>query len=170
MISFIDAVFPAVNADASNMSVRTHIMEGEEHIKGRYNVILYGSRYSNDVETVAILDKVGDEFTFEPYAPEYDYKVIKNVPASEALKHALSFISWHRSFRSVMRKKIIYGKGTIIGYELRPLYDPLAMGEMDVMYVDYKIKGNKVIVYIMLKESVKKILEGDGDDLMRFRD
>ncbi|MEE9524425.1 MAG: hypothetical protein V3V59_06715 [Thermodesulfovibrionales bacterium] len=168
MISFVISAESVSGAIALEMSLKTDTMKKEEKIEGRYDVILYGSRHADDVETIAILDKVGDEYTFEPYAPEHDYKVMKNISASEALKHALPFVSWHRSFRNVERNRITDKKGRAIGYELRPLYEPLSMGEMDVMYVNYQIKGNKVIVYIRLKESVERVLEGDGDSGWRF--
>jgi hypothetical protein len=168
MMSFVISSESVSGAIALEMSVRTDTMKNEEKIEGRYDVILYGSRNSNDVETIAILDKVGDEYSFEPYAPGHDYKVMKDKSAFEALKHALPFVSWHRSFRNVERNRITDKKGRVIGYELRPLYEPLSMGEMDVMHVTYQIKDNKVIVYIRLKESVERAIEGDGGSIWRF--
>ncbi len=169
LISFVISAESVTGALDLKMSVRTDTMKKEEKIEGRYDVILYGSRHSDDVETIAILDRVGDEYTFEPYAPEHDYKVMKDMSASEALKHALPFVSWHRSFRNVERNRITDIKGMAIGFELRPLYEPLSMGEMDVMYVNYQIKDNTVIVYIRLKESVERVIEGDGDGIWMFR-
>lgn len=46
-------------------------------IRGSFALILYGSRHLNDIETVAILDIEGDSYSFEPYAPEFDYKIKK---------------------------------------------------------------------------------------------
>jgi hypothetical protein len=169
MISILFVAEPVTGAIGLELSLRTVPMKKDEKIEGRYDVILYGSRNANDVETIAILDKAGDEYTFEPYAPEYDYKIMKDVSAAEALKHAVPFVSWHRSFWKVERSRISDKKGKIIGYELRPLYDPLSMGEVDVMYVNYEIKDKKVIVYISLKESVERVLEGDGNGIGRFR-
>lgn len=152
---------------ASGAILRTEIVK-DETISGDYRVILYGSRHANDVETLAILDKSGDRYTFEPYAPEFDYKVMKEVPAREALKHARPFISWHRSFNAVQMRRVLDEEGEIIAYELRPLYQPIDFGHTDVMYVDYRLKDSTVIVYIRLKPEVERILEGNGGDAHIF--
>jgi len=39
-------------------------------ITGTYTLILYGARYSNDIENVAILAREGTGYAFEVYAPE----------------------------------------------------------------------------------------------------
>jgi hypothetical protein len=67
-------------------------------IRGSFALILYGSRHLNDIETIAILDMEGDRYGFEPYAPEFDYKIKRGIPAKEALEEAERFVSWHSSF------------------------------------------------------------------------
>ncbi|BCB97272.1 hypothetical protein JZK55_21940 [Dissulfurispira thermophila] len=131
-------------------------------IKGSFTLILYGSKYSNDIETIAILDIEGDDYSFEPYAPEFDYKIKKGVPADEALEETERFISWHSLFLYYQISKILDYKDNIIGYEIRPLYQPLAFGTSDVLDVDYRIKNNKVIVRIKLKPEIERMLF-DGD-------
>ncbi len=42
-------------------------------ISGVFTIILYG----NDLETIAILGKEGERYTFEPFAPEFKYTVKK---------------------------------------------------------------------------------------------
>ena len=55
---------------------------------GSYTLFLYGSRFSSDIETIAILDREGDRFTFEIFKPEFDFKVITGVPAAKAFDEA----------------------------------------------------------------------------------
>lgn len=148
-------------------ALRTEVMK-DKKITGMYTVILYGGTHGNDIETVAFLDRDGDDYTFEPYAPDFRYKVMKAVSSSEALRHAEPFIGWHRSFNGIRMSRIVSHGGEVIGYELRPLYNPIDFGHMDVMYVDYRLKGNKVIAYIRLKPGVEKALEGGGDGGFRF--
>jgi hypothetical protein len=62
----------------------------ENDIKGVFTLILYGARDINDIETVAILDLEGDQYTLEPYAPAFDYKVKK---VSQKKKHLMKHIS-----------------------------------------------------------------------------
>jgi len=133
-----------------------------EDVRGIFTLILYGGKYLDDLETVAILDLEGDRYTFEPYAPGYDYKIKGGIPAKEALEEAEKFVSFHSSFRRTILGKILDKEGNTIGYEVRPLYYPTTFGVSDVLDVDYFIRDGKVISYIRLKPAVEKQLHG-GD-------
>lgn len=148
----------------SNSFAGIRIQEAKtDEVKGTFNLILYGARHLNDLETIAILYPEGGRYTIEPYAPEFDYTVKKGVPAKEALKEAEGFVSGNPDFRSSQLSRIVDDKGNIFGYEVRPLYMPFVYGVFDVLDVGYSIKGNKVIVTIRLSPLVeKKINNGDG--------
>ena len=133
-----------------------------EHIEGTFTLILYGANHAYDLETIALLDKEGDAYQFEPYAPEFVYRIKKNLPVNEALSEAEKFVGWHHSFRNVMISKIRDEKGSLLGYEVRPLYYPLDFGFSDILEVGYFKSGNKIIARIKLMESVEKIISG-GD-------
>lgn len=132
-------------------------------VSGTFTLILYGSRHLNDIETVAILDLEGDPYTFEPFAPEFDFIVKRGIPAKEAMIEAERFVSWHSSFYRSQLSRVIDDRGNTIGYELRPLYDPLTFGITDVMDVDYTLRDSRVRAMIRLKPSVERQLrDGDG--------
>lgn len=130
---------------------------GADEMKGTYTIIFYGGRHINDLETAAFLDKEGDQYEFEPYAPEFDYKIKKGVPAEEALKEARKFVSFHNAYWRSQLSRILDEKGNTIGYELRPLYYPFVYGRDDLLEIYYRIKGNKVIVEIRLTPDIFKI-------------
>jgi hypothetical protein len=139
-----------------------------EEVSGSFTLILYGGRHVNDLETIALLDREGDQYEFEPYAPEFDYKVKKGVPAKDALNESKKFVSFHNAFWRSQLSKILDEKGNIIGYELRPLYRPFVYGRDDLLEVYYRIRKNKVIVYIRMKPEVfNKFFFGDhpGDSI-----
>jgi hypothetical protein len=126
----------------------------DDEVSGSFTLILYGGRHVNDLETIAILDREGDQYEFEPYAPEFDYKVKKGLPAGDALNEAKQFVSFHNAFWRSQLSKILDDKGNIIGYEVRPLYRPFVYGRDDLLEVHYRIKDGKVIVYISLVPEV----------------
>ncbi|MEW6571949.1 MAG: hypothetical protein AB1390_12410 [Nitrospirota bacterium] len=135
-------------------------------ITGTFKLILYGGRYLDDVETVAILDKEGDKYDIEPYAPDFDYKVRKGVSAEEAIREAERFVSFHNSFHRLVVSKIMDKQGNTIGFEFRPLYYPFAFGISDVMDIYYWLKeGGRVKVTIRLVPSVERplLFRGNGD-------
>lgn len=135
-------------------------------ITGTYTLILYGARYSDDVETLAILDPEDDPYSFEPYAPDFDYKVKKEVPAREALAEAQGFVSFHHSFSRSRITKILGPAGETLGYEVRPLYLPLEFGYSDILDVSYWISGSKVMFWVTLTPDVKRRRDGDGRPLL----
>lgn len=126
-------------------------------IKDSFTLILYGGRFVDDLETVAILDIEGDEYQFEPYAPDFDYKVKKGIKPKEALAEAEKFVSFHNAFWRSQLSKILDNKGNAIGYELRPLYLNFIYGGSDLLDIYYWPKeGGRIKVTIKL---IPQILE-----------
>lgn len=135
---------------------------GPGEVQGTFTLILYGCNYLNDLETVAILDKEGDRYIIEAYAPTFNYRIKKGVPPKEALDEAEMFINCNSSYSRPQLRKILDNNGNIIGYEMRPLYLPFAYGVDDVLDTFYWIKDNKVYVSVRLKPSVENT-RGDGN-------
>ncbi len=155
------AIFPALSY-GDDSSIKT---EAGEYIQmdETYTLILYGARHGNDIETVAIFDIDGDEYTIVPYAPPFDFTIERPVDSSKVMKRAMEFISWHPLHRGSSLNNIILS-GRVIGYELRPLYDPLSYGLMDVLDIDYRLKGKDVVVRIRLIPQIERVLH-DGDKI-----
>jgi hypothetical protein len=142
--------------DAFAKFLKTEEVKSEE-ITGTFTLVLYGGRHINDLETAAFLDREGDQYEFEPYAPEFDYRIKRGVPAEEALKEAKKLVSFHNAFWYSQLSKILDEKGNVIGYELRPLYRPFVYGRDDLLEIYYRIKGSKVIIEIRLTPDIFKL-------------
>ena len=156
----------ACNAFALEVPLTTEEVTDME-VTGVFTLILYGGRFLDDIETVAILDLEKDQYTFEPFAPEFDYIVKKDVPTKEALETARKFVSFHHAFHKLILSRILDKKGNTIGYEVKPLYMPFVYGISDVLDIYYWLKeGNKVKVTIRLTPSVDRTRfpgNGNGD-------
>ncbi|MEW6161983.1 MAG: hypothetical protein AB1606_01485 [Nitrospirota bacterium] len=156
--------FASHDSFAATKYLKTEGARADE-IKGTFTLILYGGRHINDLETIAFLDKEGDQYEFEPYAPEFDYKIKRESPAEDALNEAKKFVSFHNAFWHSQLSRIIDDKGNTIGYELRPLYYPFVYGRDDVLEVYYRIKDDKVIVEIrLIPEIFNTLFFGDLPD------
>jgi len=131
-------------------------------ITGTFTVILYGARFSNDLENVAILDVEGDRYKIEIFAPDFDYRVKTGVPAGEAVRMAERFIAFHPSFKYPQVVQIKDPEGVVIGYEFRPLYSPSEFGFFDVLDIHYRLKDDKVIVKIELVPEIRQPLFFDN--------
>lgn len=88
---------------------------------------MYGCGYHDDMSNVAILAKADTQRPFEVFAPEFSYKVKKNIAAEDALKEAERFIGCSTNANPYFHlAKILDGAGNTIGYELRPRYSRLS--------------------------------------------
>ena len=119
-----------------------------KELSGAYTLILYGGNYMNDLETFAVLAQEGTGYSFSVFAPDFDYRVIKHVPAGAAFERANKFVGSHPDFWKVSMAGIIDNAGETIGYEVKPLYYPHVFGRSDLFDLYYKKSDGKVIVYI----------------------
>ena len=155
---FLTVLFFSLGSCAGGKQLKTELAQDSE-ITGSYTLILYGTRNAYELKTIAFLDREGDGYELVPYAPEYDYEVMKNVPGTEALNKALDYVKWPRDYRSSQVRKILNDQGSVIGYEVRPLYDPLAYGISNVLVVQYWVKeGGIVKVTINLHPTAREYM------------
>ncbi len=125
-------------------------------IKGTYTLILYGCRYADDLENMAVLVDAKNKYKFEVYAHENMYKVKKEVSGTEAIREANAFIncSMHTVWQTVLRR-IFDADGRTIAYELKPLYRPWEFRTPEVLLSSYTLHDGKVTAYFALDPSVK---------------
>ncbi len=135
-------------------------------VGGTFTVILYGARYADDIETVAILDREGDPYTFVVQSPDYNYKVIKGMSAENALPRTAEFVSFHPSFRNSRLSRILDHQGATIGYEVRPLYSTIDFGYPDVLDVYYRLTDGTVIVWVSLTTEAQRMKDDDDRPLL----
>ena len=131
-------------------------------VTGIYTLLLYGCRYPDDLENVAILYKEGGPYTFEIYAPVSRYKIKPGLTADEALREAGQFLTCSVQYQESRMSGISDLAGAIIGYEVRPLYSPIRFGMYDVLNVQYVMKESKIVVYIKLDPTVELELRDEG--------
>lgn len=146
-----------VTSCASALYLKTATARPEE-VTGSYTLILYGARYGNDIENVALLAAEGTGFAFEMYAPEFDYTVRKHVAGDEALQEAEKFVSFHYAFWHSQLSRIVDLQGKTLGYEVRPLYRQIDFGYSDVLDIVYTLSDKKVIVRVDLIPELKERL------------
>jgi hypothetical protein len=124
-------------------------------VQGKFTLLLYGCNSRDDLANIAILDKEGDPYSFEIYAPDFSYATKAGLSAAEALQEAERFVRCNfQSERSQLRS-ILSPAGIGIGFELRPLYSILTFGKDDVLDVRYIIKNRKIVVHIALDPAIE---------------
>ncbi|HMK60672.1 MAG TPA: hypothetical protein VK452_05945 [Dissulfurispiraceae bacterium] len=136
----------------------------DSEITGNYTVFLFGANHYEDIATAAMLVPTEGKYNLDIYAPEWAYRIRKDVSGKDAVAIAKDFVRWNPSSMRSRTARIVAPDGGTIGYEIRPLYMPTTYGREDVMYINYFLKnGNKVEVHIHLYPDVEqKIMTGGG--------
>ena len=133
-------------------------------VTGTYTLLLYGCHYPSDVKNAAFLVEEGSKYPLEIFDLDTSYKTIKGLTAQQALTKAETFLRCSTySVWQTQLSRIPDGSGGIIGYEMRPLYIPYQLGQVDVLNISYSLKGEKVITYIRLDRDIERDLESSGD-------
>lgn len=153
-------ILSTLSACSLNKGLLTEEIRADK-ISGSFTLILYTNRFSGDFENVAFLDVEGDQYKIEIFAPDSYYEIICNLPADKAIRLAEKFIATHGSFRYAQISQIKDPSNNVIGYEFRPLYSATQFGFFDVLYIDYRLEGNKVEVKISLVPEVKRYFLND---------
>jgi hypothetical protein len=128
-------------------------------ITGTYDLLLYGCRYSDDLERAAFLiapDKTG---MVDLFVPATSYKVKPGLPAEKALAEANAFVRCGNHTVTELRvHRIPDGSNGTIGYEILPRYSYYDDGGTDPLFVSYTLKDGKITVSIRLYPDVERRL------------
>ncbi len=133
-----------------------------DEVSGTYSLYLYGCRYPDDLEDVAILVKEGGPFTVDIFSLPTMYKMKEDLTADQALAEAKKFVMCSVHYQQTRYSRILGPDGSVVAYEVRPLYSPIRFGMHDVLDIQYALKGSVITVYIKLDRDVEMNLRGDG--------
>jgi len=139
------------------MSLKTELANTEQ-VQGVFTLILYSGPWPQQIANVAFLDREDDRLTLDPYAPDFDYRILKGIPAKEAIDRAEAFVSTHSSFHRSQLACIRDEYDRVVGFEMRPLYFPTTYGTSDVLYIDYSLRDNKIDIHIRINPEVERML------------
>lgn len=130
---------------------------------GTYSVILYRNQAVDYLTTVAFLDREGDAYTIVPQTASFTYTVMKGLSADEALKMAEQFVRTQPSYSNTEIKAIRDPAGNLLGYEVRPIYQPFVYGDAgDVLNISYFLHPDKkVSVWVRLKNYIDQSRDFD---------
>jgi hypothetical protein len=124
-------------------------------VQGNFTLLLYGSDSLNNLANIAILDKEGDPYSFEIYAPDFSYTVQAGLNASQALQEAERFVRRNIQSERSRLHRVLSPSGAGIGFELRPLYPVVTFGKDDILDVRYSMKDRKIVVRIQLDPAIE---------------
>ena len=129
---------------------------------GTYTVYFQGCRYSNDIETMALLVDASAPYRIDLVTLPTSYRVRTGLEGAAAMHEAKVFIrcSIYDTGRSLVRR-IVDPSGRTIAYEVKPLYSPLELGADEVLLTDYVLHDGLVRVYLRLDPRVERMRQFD---------
>lgn len=157
-------------AEAKDVTIRG--AEASE-LQGQYTIIAYGCESTSDSPSLAILKKEGTGYDFEvevstpayfwnsPQIPS-DTQTLSGVPAMEALRRAENFVKCNPEVQDVELNRITGPQGTVLGYEVRPVYMPLRYGSAGLQGVTYSLEERDIIASVSLNPLAEKNDWGGG--------
>ena len=129
-----------------------------DEVEGSFRLILHSGSQPQHLGRIAFLDREDDDIVLDPYAPDFDFKVIPHLSADEALDRAADFVTNHSLFQRMQLSKILDEGDSVVGFEVKPAYFAHVYGTTDVLDVTYRKKDNKVIIRIHLNPQVERQL------------
>ena len=134
---------------AGGYRIKTSAVQDTD-VSGIFTVIYYGFNYSNDPRNVVFLDLQGDDYSFEPFTRDYQFKIIEDVHAETELSNARSFIRRNHYYSGSQLRKIMSDGGQVIGYEVRSLFPAHVFETHDILDIQYRIRENIVILFFAI--------------------
>ena len=134
-------------------------------LNGMFTVYLYGCRFPADIKNAAFLINEGAKYPFKIFDLDTSYKIIRNVPAEQALRQAREFLlcSTHRVTGTSLKRISDTESGTF-GYEIKPQYFAIEFGTPDVLTISYALHNGIVRAYIRYQPGVESAIENPGGD------
>ncbi|HMK44250.1 MAG TPA: hypothetical protein VK445_08950 [Dissulfurispiraceae bacterium] len=158
-IPFVGLLFMTLFGCTSEPPLKLEFAEPSE-VTGTYTLILFDSGLGNGIQRIAVLDGERDKITFEPYAPEREFKKLPGLSGPEALRRAEAYLNMTPQFQRTQLSRIKNRTGETIGFEMRPLYQRIAFGTNDVLDINYRPSDDTVFIHMKLIDSVERTFRG----------
>jgi len=131
---------------------------------GTYILIMYGASHFEDYAALALIVPENGKYKFEIFKPDYDIRKSKPMTAQQAMDRAAEFVKWNSYVQYAETRGILAPDGSVIAYEVRPLYNTLLFGRQDIMMLTYILKADNIVeVRVELDEAVTNYLRSGGD-------
>lgn len=167
LFGFLLAVWiPFAASCASTLADLTTTPTQKAVAAGTYTVLLFGQEGPHDPETVALLDREGDDVTIRPFGAAFRTNVVEGVKDVEAGEMARAYVGRMINVMDAEMKEIRTAEGKIAGYEYRPVFSPFVFGTTDMLLISY-VEGEDGVItaFIGLHPSFEPPFRQGGDTM-----
>lgn len=137
----------------------TRYQEEPDVSQQKFHLLLVGKETSHDVETVAVLDKVDDKYEFLSGGGIFPHNYHQNLNGEEAFSKGRKFLEQLVILYKIEAYSILSPEGEIIGYELRPYFNPSQVNNAYYQSTYLLKKDNTVKFYVLWHDFYKPFVE-----------
>lgn len=143
LVAVLAVVFLPLTGCVSALT-QTRVEEGAIST-GTYTVILYRGYGYRDLDSAAFLDKEGDGFSLARNGSETGVIRIQNLDGAHAVQEAEQFLGHHADFDYAQIQALTTSDGTLVGYEIRPIFRTTDASGADPLQITYAAAGNRYL-------------------------
>lgn len=112
---------------------------------GTYTVILYRGYGYRDLDSAAFLDKEGDGISLAENGSESGVIRMHKLGSAHAVQEAEYFLGHHADFDYAQIQALSTSDGTLVGYEIRPIFRTIDASGNDPLQITYATAGNRYL-------------------------
>ncbi len=151
---------------ASAKGVTTYVTKPADVQTGTYRLLGYGCNSAQDIGNVAILQREDSPYGigFSPRSHYFgDTKVLlSGLTADQAVAEAKAFVQCNPNATKTDVAAIHAPDGSLVGYEVTPVFKPLAFGGTPGVDTSYSVKGNHIIAEVSPDPQAQMNIQGGG--------
>jgi hypothetical protein len=141
---------------ASSSNLRTAFLKDMPDTDARVDLILYSAPGDEAQLKIAVLDITEDAHRLEPFAPSFNYEIIKDLSTDDALERAESFLAKLNGYSHMELREVFTRDGTLVAFEAKPVYEPFLYPTTDITDTSYYISENGVVKFIVRQMRINR--------------
>jgi hypothetical protein len=155
-------LFIGLVSNASARGISSSMDKDSNILAGNYSVVAYGCNGANDPTAVAFLQREDSPYRFSIIEPRADVQTVAGLTEDEAFRRAEDFVTCNPNADDVELARITAPDGTLIGYEVTPVYVPLHAGSSEGVQTAYRVDGNNIRTYLTIDPLLQLNQMGGG--------
>ena len=149
----------AVSAEAKG--VKTDRVKPYDVESGTYKVIGFEKGTVNDPMMIAILQREDVPYSLK-FKTAGDSREVTGLTQDEAIRQAEAYVKSNPAVTKTELSKIYDADGTLIGYEMTPVFMPMRYGSSDVVDSHFRVSGDRTLAYVTVDPMLQQIEQGGG--------
>jgi hypothetical protein len=153
-------LFIGLAASAEAKAVKTDRVKPHDVQAGTYNVIGYEQETVNGPIRVAILQK--EDAPNIKFKTPGDTKQVTGLTQDNAIRQAEAYVKANPAVTKTELSKMYDADGTLIGYEMSPIFLPMRYGSSDVVDSHFRISEDRTLAYVTVDPLLQQVEQGGG--------